>query len=183
MTASVGTTAPSTGWLGYLTYVDLPSLGAVGGLLIVDRRARPVEFHCSAPIQPTRTQEILYGQTLRSTLVCDQIGKSLVDQLDKLPELLMTDEPMALGLREFLDIPVGLFRSDHQVQLSTHAADSGVPSENFEFSGYQLKASASYAADADVICKSLAESVGVWDWMEPIERIHEAIREAYRAAA
>ena len=99
----------STRLLGYLTFVVIPQHGIVGGYLLVNQRARPVEFHCTAPVLPNRAQEILYGCTFRSALLCDQIGQALLGQASQPPSLLLTDEPDAVGLRRLNNIPLALF--------------------------------------------------------------------------
>ncbi|MCA9043520.1 MAG: hypothetical protein KDA69_04320, partial [Planctomycetaceae bacterium] len=50
--------------LGFLQVTLTPS-GYVGGLLVTNRQGRPLEFQCTTPVQPNRTQEILYGPTLK----------------------------------------------------------------------------------------------------------------------
>src|SRR5687768_2044872 len=89
---------------GFLTVLESPEHGAFGGYLMLSPQGRPLEFRCSAPIMPSRAQEILYGPTLRSYLFTDVIGQSLLassklpaslvltDQLDMLPLALLRDE-------------------------------------------------------------------------------------------
>ena len=174
MSASKSSRSSTPHWLGYLTYVELPGLGTVGGLLTVDRRARPLEFHCTAPLLPNRTQEILYGKTLRSTMLCDQIGRSLVEQLPKLPALVISDEPLVLGLREFVDLPITLCSRD---PLAESDGEFG------QRDGYHFVTLSHQPGEMANVMRLLDERSGDWDWLEPIERISEAIREAHRAAA
>lgn len=99
----------SSSILGYLTFVQISDHGIVGGYLLVNQRARPIEFHCTAPIKTTRAQQILYGSTLRSELLCDQIGQALLSQTKQKVSLLLTDEPESAGLRQLTSIPFALF--------------------------------------------------------------------------
>jgi len=181
MTASVKPKNQSPFWLGYLTYVELNSMGTVGGLLLVDRRARPVEFHCSAPIMPSRTQEILYGRTLKSALLCDQIGQSLICQLKHPPQLILTDEPMALPLRKLVDIPLALFVDEHT--LDDADIESDADNWTFESGRFSVTIARDATEDREIVRSTLRESRGVWDLDEPIDRIREAVQEAHRAAA
>jgi hypothetical protein len=59
-------------------------------------RGRPLEFHCTEPVQPSRAQQILFGPTLRDFLCGEQIGGALLAKC-KLPiaVLLAPDEPTA----------------------------------------------------------------------------------------
>ena len=64
--------------LGFLTVVENETLGLIGGYLLLNAAGRPLEFHCTAPVKPSRTQEILYGPTLRPYLLAEVIGQALV---------------------------------------------------------------------------------------------------------
>lgn len=74
--------------------------GYTGGLLLVCQRGRPLEFHCTEPVQPSRAEQILFGPTLKEHLCGEQIGGALVAKA-KLPIgcLLALDEPTALAGR------------------------------------------------------------------------------------
>lgn len=177
MTAS--TTSP-TQLLGYLTFAELAEHGIVGGYLLVNQFARPVEFHCSAPVCPNRTQEILYGPTLRPFLYGEQIGQTLVRQSRLKPKVLLTDEALALGLRTLIDVPLALLRQQGDASDPRQHQDDEVP---FDFDDCRLSTSQGFAADQSLIISTLRQLVCGWDVYEPLDRIREAIREAQRAAA
>lgn len=169
--------SPSSPLLGYLTFVEIPSHGMVGGYLLVNERARPVEFHCTAPVQASRTQEILYGRTFRAALISDQIGQALISQSALQPALLLTDEVDAMALRTEIATPLALF-----VETTDGPREVDVD-WSFEHAGRSVTTAPGFESDRpilrDVIC-----SVGSnWDLMEPLARIRAAIREAQRAAA
>jgi hypothetical protein len=44
--------------LGFLTAVEEAEGGVVGGLLVTNRFGRPLEFQCTTPVRPNRTQQI-----------------------------------------------------------------------------------------------------------------------------
>ncbi|MEO0529317.1 MAG: hypothetical protein AAF266_01940 [Planctomycetota bacterium] len=71
-----GTEARPT--FGYLLVVEDDVHGYTGGLLIVCDRGRPLEFHCTEPVRPSRAQQILFGPTLRSYVCGEQIGGALL---------------------------------------------------------------------------------------------------------
>jgi hypothetical protein len=78
---------------GFLTAQELPSVGFCGGLLLLNDRGRPEEFHCNSPIRPTRTQEILYGATLRPFLLTECIAIHLIAKCSRPPAAILTDLP------------------------------------------------------------------------------------------
>lgn len=165
----------STDLLGYLTFVEIPNLGIVGGYLIVDRRARPVEFHCTAPVQPNRTQEILFGSSLRCTLYCDQIGRALLNQSSTDPSLLVTDEVQATELRSMASTALALLASDLPPRNV---------GESLKIGGYAFTTAPGFEADQRQIRELLAGvAEGGWDLAEPLGRIRAAVHEAQRAAA
>ncbi len=187
MTASTPDTAKL---LGYLTFVEFAEHGIVGGYLLVNQQARPVEFHCSAPLRPNRAQEILYGPTLRPYLFSEQIGQTLVCQSPHPPQVILTDEELALGLRALLDVPVVFLpdvgNSDMEVHAKRRTADSvpfqvdGLP---FHGDGLRLQTLIGFESDQPLVAARLRQLASGWDLCEPLGRIREAIQEAQRAAA
>ncbi|MEN0109860.1 MAG: hypothetical protein AAF805_03970, partial [Planctomycetota bacterium] len=49
-----------------------------GGLLTVCSRGRPLEFHVTEPIHPSRAEQILFGASLRPYLCGERIGAALL---------------------------------------------------------------------------------------------------------
>ena len=62
---------------GYLSTVHTAEDGYFGGYLIISAIGRPLEFHCTSPVRPSRAQEILYGPTLQPYLMGEQIGAAV----------------------------------------------------------------------------------------------------------
>ncbi len=187
MTAS---TPDAAKLLGYLTFVEFAEHGIVGGYLLVNQQARPVEFHCSAPLRPNRAQEILYGPTLRPYLYNEQIGQTLVRQSPHAAQVILTDEELALGLRELLDVPVVLLPDTGNSDLETQAerpTAAGVPFHvdglPYHVDGLRLKTLAGFDSDQPLVAARLRQLASGWDFREPLGRIREAIQEAQRAAA
>src|SRR5207344_1424341 len=94
--------------LGFLTVVENEELGLLGGYLLLNASGRPLEFHCTAPVKPNRTQEILYGPTLRPFLYGEQIGQTLLAKSKLTPLVVCTDNEAVLATRDCTDIPVVL---------------------------------------------------------------------------
>ena len=161
----------SSNTIGYLSFVEIPPHGTVGGYLLVDERARPVEFHCTAPVQRGRTQQILYGNTFRSALLCDQIGVALLKQPRNAPALLITDEPDATALRSLVDLPLALITDSQDLDWS------------FEYAGCTVTTAPNFECDRETIRHLILTTCPDRELAEPIERIRAAINEAQQAAA
>ncbi|MCC7476269.1 MAG: hypothetical protein IT425_12810 [Pirellulales bacterium] len=185
---------------GYLTAVETAELGYFGGYLIVSHLGRPLEFHCTAPIRPSRAQQILYGPTLEPYLLGEQISSALLSVAKLAPRVILTDCDATLGARERFAIPMArLFspnrhlpnrsRGDECVDGAAPVASSRKPEAplranlagtEFAFEPYRLMVPLGYESDEAVfleLLKTLTRHV-VLD--EPFERIREAIREAQR---
>jgi len=98
----------------FLTVLELPQIGYCGGMLVLNQWGRPVEFHCSAPVNPTRTQEILFGSTLRSFLYSEQIATALLEQTKKRPQLILVDQPQLLDFHAQTEVPLLLVSREEQ---------------------------------------------------------------------
>ena len=105
MTAKQSKSLPAIGFMA----VDETSEGdLLGGLLVVNPRLRPLEFHCTAPVRANRAQQILYGSTLRPYLYGEQIGPALTASAAARLSLILVDAAAMEPLAEHVDVPVGL---------------------------------------------------------------------------
>src|SRR5262245_21589194 len=93
---------------GYLSALESPEHGYFGGYLIVSPQGRPLEFHCTAPIQPSRAQTILYGPTLRPYLIGEQICRALLEAAKLQPQVVLTDSDAALQAHSRFLMPLAI---------------------------------------------------------------------------
>ena len=98
--------------LGFLTVLEHPQHGLMGGYLVLNRAGRPLEFHCTAPLKPNRAQQILYGPTLEPYLFGEQIGQALVAKSQVEPLMICTDLRPAMAVRSLVSAPVALVLAD-----------------------------------------------------------------------
>src|SRR4029077_15859081 len=94
--------------LGFLTAIELPDKGFVGGLLVTNHCGRPLEFQCTVPVRANPTQEILYGPTLAPFILGELIGTTLVAKAGVRPLWILTDCKEILELRNHIDRPVAI---------------------------------------------------------------------------
>jgi hypothetical protein len=160
--------------LGFLRIVESPS-GDVGGLLVTNRMGRPLEFQCTSPVKANRTQEILYGQTLRPFLHSELIGKTLVERLQVKPDVILIDQASLLDLRNHVDVPVACLLSGDASNLPDQAC--------VQFGGQSVCVHRDHAGDADQIMRHADQITANADLCEPLERVKEALLEATRPGA
>lgn len=159
--------------LGFLGVINLAGTGFVGGLLVTNQLGRPLEFQCTTPVKPNRTQEILYGPTLTSFVCAELIGKTLFERLQVKPQLIVSDQPEMLALRSVISLPVGLI-----LPKSAQAAEGAIRA------GAQfLKLHADFPDDLELVTAIAKSFPGDADLIEPLERVREALQETMRAGA
>ena len=172
---------------GYLTAVESPEHGYFGGYLVVSHLGRPLEFHCTAPIRPSRAQQILYGPTLEPYLLGEQISGALLNVAKLTPCVILTDCEAALHARERFAVPMAMLLASREPiepdeiesQAATRIASSPLSSD-FTFGGYQLQVPLGYEADERDVTAALMILSQHVDLAEPFARIRDAIREAQR---
>lgn len=176
---------------GYFSVLESAEYGFFGGYLIISDWGRPLEFHCTAPVRPSRAQQILYGPTLRPYLVGDEIGPALLDKAKLTPQVILTDQDAALCLRSRDTIPMARVvgpaaatdsvASDFARPLGpVHATSPASAAGRLHVGGYELDLPQRFRADGQHVLELLTRLAARVDLAEPFERIHEAIREAQR---
>jgi len=184
--------------VGFLTVCEHEAQGLFGGYLILNTAGRPLEFHCTAPVRPSRAQEILYGATLRAYLYGEQIGQALLEKAKTTPLVIFTDAEPILAVRDFTSLPVACVlppadRADAGANepagpLRLDEGRSGPPSpfglrlHTFQVGSQRLAVLQGHEQDAPIIVKHWEPSAADFDMLEPFGRIREALDEARRSA-
>ena len=196
MTASSVKPLPT---IGFLTVCDQADRGILGGYLILNTAGRPLEFHCTAPVRPTRAQEILYGPTLRPFLFGEQIGRTLVAKATSEPLFVCTDVEPVLALRDCSPVPVVLVRSVPAEDAALHGAAAALnptlrldaahptppPAKRetlvwFALGERAVAVAQAHAEDREPIHRDWQSQLEGLDLSEPFTRIREALEEAQR---
>jgi hypothetical protein len=179
--------AGSSATLGFLTVVDHEQWGLIGGYLILSPTARPLEFHCTAPVKPSRAQQILYGPTLAPYLYGEQIAQTLIGKAGVEPAVVWTDRPAALCVRDFVSLRIGLVLAADVVDRHepTRRADPAGHYDalvEFALGRHRVAVAVTHEVDRERIVTAMAPTA-TFDICEPFERIREAIEEVHRASA
>ncbi len=185
----------SVGALGFATVCDLAGRGLVGGYLLLNAAGRPLEFHCTAPVRPSRAQEILYGPTLQPFLYGEQIGRALLEKTSAKPVAVFVDMEAMLAAQAFVEAPLAVVCAGEAGEGSDGdlvAKDSlasvakvsfGPPKFHcFRLNGCKIALPAARQGDEATIVERLSSLAAAFDLAEPFERIREAVGEAHRDA-
>lgn len=170
-------TRPESLHLGFLTVIEAAGGAFVGGLLVTNKLGRPLEFQCTTPVKPNRTQEILYGPTLKPFLYSELIGKTLMERLQVRPQLLLIDQPELLALREHLDLPLACVvtagKDRDELPDQTHIA----------LGNRRVRFHPDHPEDVETVREQSKLVPADADTSEPIDRVREALQETLRGAA
>ncbi len=110
--------------MGFLTAIEQSAGVYVGGLLVTNRYGRPLEFQCTARVEPNRTQQILYGPTLVPFLLGELIGRTLLEKVEVKPHIVLTERKEFLEVRHHVQIPVAFIRGDAKTATAVESDDA-----------------------------------------------------------
>ncbi|MBY0404146.1 MAG: hypothetical protein K2X66_09625 [Cyanobacteria bacterium] len=83
--------------LAYLLIVSPKPSVYLGGAMVVDGKGLPIEFRYTEPIQPSRIQQILYGEQLSSYIKRDVITETLLKNIESRFKCLMISDENLLN--------------------------------------------------------------------------------------
>lgn len=193
--------------LGFLAAIEVPERGYIGGLLVTNRFGRPLEFQCTTPVKPNRTQEILYGPTLIPFVLGELIGRTLLEKVGVKPHFVLTESSEVLEVRKHVGLPVAFLVSEREVEAaddspnkagdndsandevasadtemksSDESGGAEVPSAKRKSTSRKLRFHKSHQNDRDEIEGRIAALPREVDLREPFERVREALEETTR---
>lgn len=158
--------------LGFLTEIRIGERGYVGGLLVTNHLGRPLEFQCTAPVKPNRTQEILYGPTLETFLLAELIGRTLVEKIGVKPHLVLVERTELLELRRHINVPVACLMENAPVENDGVGLGRQTVVWHSEF-----------RQDETPIKRGATRITTDADLSEPFQRVRDALSEALGTAA
>ena len=168
--------------IGFLTVCSHADHGLFGGYLILNSAGRPLEFHCTAPVRPTRAQEILYGPTLEPYLYGEQIGQTLLTKAKLQPLFVCTDTQPALDVRAVVTLPVALVLAEQEQATADSLVTARSHLVPFRLGTQMLAVLRRYPQDQTTIAQAWETHAPDLDLWEPFGRIRTAIEEAQRGA-
>lgn len=165
--------------LGFLTAIEVPEKGFVGGLLVTNHNGRPLEFQCTVPIKANPTQAILYGPTLVPFLLGELIGGTLVEKAGIKPQLILTDHVQILELRNHIDKPVVL------VEKGAKELSSDEPGfrRSIRLGRHIIQFHPAHEEDQSGVARDSQQIPADADLQEPFERVREALQETLKSGA
>ena len=169
--------------LGFLTVRKHAVHGYFGGLLVLNHLTRPLEFHCTLPVQTTKAQQILYGTTLDAFVCGEQIARALLLKAKSKPDIVLTDTLAALSLRHVHPQAIVAIDGSWEGACSTLThPEINIPGLKKEKIGkLNLLVLPEYEKDLATTRTLFDEEDLNIDFLEPFGRIEDALREAHPA--
>lgn len=162
--------------LGFLRIAQTDH-GYVGGLLVTNHLGRPLEFQCTTPVRPNRTQEILYGPTLEPFIFTELIGKTLFERLGIKPHLLIVQQREILELRRLIDRPLACL-------VDAVSGETELPDQTrLQLGRQRIFLHPDFAEDYDRVASVQSQVPADADLVEPLDRVHDALKETLRSGA
>ncbi|MCA9098004.1 MAG: hypothetical protein KDA36_06450 [Planctomycetaceae bacterium] len=175
------TAKPEQFRLGFLTTLEVPEQGFVGGLLVTTRHGRPLEFQCTSPVKPNRTVEILYGPSLGPFLLGELIGKTLIEKVGVKPHLVLTEQEEVLELRNHVGTPIACVDS---LESPAEEADPNAETPKLRLGRQFIRFHPPHLdEDQQVVTAHMKEITREADLREPFQRVREALLETVRSGA
>lgn len=168
--------------IGYFTVIENEQFGWTGGILILNAGGRPLEFRCTLPLHTNRSQEILYGATLRSHIIAETIAPTLRQACRTPIGLLCCQQVEAMKTTSLAAGNVGFADTIPALVVSMAEDDEGPITEE-SLPGHRTVTLLDSPLLVPSTCGEAAEELigkltDLPDAIEPFDRIDEAIREA-----
>ncbi|MDR1477444.1 MAG: hypothetical protein LBJ00_00705 [Planctomycetaceae bacterium] len=116
--------------MGFITVIDHPQHGLVGGYLVLNQAGRPLEFHCTNPIRPSKTQEILFGTTLEPYLYGEQIARTLVSKSKLSVVAILTNVASVLAVNGLINLPIAYIFDNLTQQINKQSGTDNLNNSN-----------------------------------------------------
>jgi len=157
--------------LGYLMVTRTTENEYVGGIMVTDPYAIPVEFKYSEPIKPTGLQKILYGNSIEKYLLVDVIAKKLLQNLEEKPKFILIEDSRLLDIQFkmpiiHISIPAKSSEETKEVKMREELSRESLES------GYDLIFNGTLTSDDIKWIERISDEI---DILEPFHRLKEAL--------
>lgn len=168
--------------LGFLSVRHHTEHGYFGGYLVLNMRAKPLEFHCTVPVKPNRAQVLLYGPTIHDFVCGEQIAMALYSKAKLKTPLVITDSASVLALQHVSQVGVALLKNaaEGDQDQSLSIPRSNLKTKCLESTEPSVEVLQDSKLDSDKLNATLKNAN--FDLAEPFQRIVDALFEAHPVA-
>ncbi len=157
--------------LGYLIVTRTQDNEYIGGIMVTDPYAIPVEFKYSEPIKPTGLQKILYGNSIEKYLMVDVIAKKLLQNIEEKPKFILIDDTRLIEVQSKIPIIHIALSSKNLDDNQEERLRDELNRETLQ-SGFDVLCEGSLTSDDGKWLNKISEEI---DILEPFRRLKEAL--------
>ncbi len=167
--------------LGYLLVVEKEE-SFIGGIMVTDDKGLPLEFKYSEPIKPNKVQKIIYGKVLNNYLKEELITKNLINEITKVPTIIIVNEPtMIKGKEKLVKFPVVCIQKTNLARMKNPGENQRIKENELVFQPYQDinpiriifgSPDPDFQEKIILMIKEISRKMDIY---EPLERVGKAI--------
>ena len=161
----------------------------MGGAMVTDAHALPIEFRYTEPVRATKLQRVLYGDVLEKYIQCDVIAGNLVGRLEQKPDLLIVADANLLPALDNGRFKVVTISPTRTNPLKEYGAQQDLGETEFHLqltdSGGPVRVKMGSAGDPAKkaeVARILSECGRTMDLLEPLQRVETAVRMLWEEA-
>ena len=157
--------------IGYMMVTRMDENKYLGGIMITDAYAIPVEFKYSEPIKPTGRQKILYGNSIEKYLMVDVIAKKLLQNIQEKPKYILLDDSRLLDLQGKTPT-IYITNSSKADDTKLESVRDELQRETLE-TGYTIMFNGTLLSEDVKLLERISDEI---DILEPFHRLKEALK-------
>lgn len=169
--------------VGYVLSLGMAENVFMGGAMVTDAHALPLEFRYTEPVRATKLQRVLYGDVLEKYIQCDVIAGNLVSRMEHKPDVVIVADANLLPALDSSKHKVVMLSGSRTNPLKEYGAQQDINETEFYLqltdSGSPARVRMASTGDpsrkAD-IARILSECGRTMDLLEPLARVETAVR-------
>jgi len=165
--------------LAFMTMVDTnDGEGVVGAALLTNEQGFPLEFRATTSVRPTQVQKVLYGGSLDSYLAVEICGMSLLEALQRDPDVVLVNQRGLLGLSRITESPVTMLeRAGESIRVEGDGDEiHRLSSTNADYSQVVMQFALGRSSEEESeVRQALSVVFNEMDLLEPFERAVSAV--------
>jgi hypothetical protein len=158
----------------YIDFYEKENENIRFGVLIVDKKLKPIEFRITSKIALNELQKIIYGETLKEALFIEKVGADLLNSIESDYKYIFCKEKILLNLRNKFSKPIFFLEKFDEFKPKDRYSLKVTSSTN-KFDPILLHFSAVDEKEVSTLSRELSEIFKYSDIMEPFRRIEKAL--------
>src|SRR5947209_5431993 len=117
--------------VGYILSLAMAENVFMGGAMVTDAHALPLEFRYTEPVRATKLQRILYGDVLEKYIQCDVIAGNLISRLEQKPDIIIVSDINLLPVFDPVKFKAVMLSGSRGTPLKEYGAQQDISDVEF----------------------------------------------------